>query len=63
MPFPGDLQGGQMPRSSPEGEGGGDLGPAGIDWGINKAIDILYDQSKTLFGVAWKQKMLRDVTH
>ena len=23
MPFPGDLQGGQMPRSSPEGEGGG----------------------------------------
>ena len=24
MPFPGDLQGGQMPRSSPEGEGGGD---------------------------------------
>ena len=34
MPHPRDRQGGQMPRSSPGGGGGGVLGAAGIDWSI-----------------------------
>ena len=44
MPHPRDLQGGQMPRKLPGGEGGG-LGAGGIDWCIKQEMLNLIDLS------------------